>query len=161
MTTNLELRSLGTKQTGRGPSYRAWEDLYRDKWTWDRVVKGTCNRADCIAACSLDLFVKDGIVWREEQNAIYDQTNETVPDFNPRGCQKGICYSDLMYDATRIKYPLRRVGERGSGKWERISWDEALTEISDKVFDVCKEDGPERHLRHRYDEHRLRTRNAC
>jgi DMSO reductase family type II enzyme molybdopterin subunit len=143
MTTDLQLQSLGEKLPSHGPSYRGWEDLYRDKWTWDRVVKGTCNRADCIAACSLNLFVKDGIVWREEQNTIYAQTNASVPDFNPRGCQKGICYSDLMYDATRIKYPLRRVGERGAGQWERISWDEALTEISDKIIDVCMEDGPE------------------
>ncbi len=140
----LRLQALGAKRKRKkGASYRSWEDLYRQKWTWDRVVKGTCNRADCIAACSLNLFVKDGIVWREEQNAIYAQTNETVPDFNPRGCQKGMCYSDLMYDASRIKYPLRRVGERGAGKWERISWDEALTEISDKIIDICLEDGPE------------------
>ncbi|OGO51942.1 MAG: hypothetical protein A2148_04655 [Chloroflexi bacterium RBG_16_68_14] len=139
----LMLSALGQKGRARGASYRSWEDLYRRKWTWDRVVKGTCNRADCIAACTLNLFVKDGIVWREEQNAMYAQTNASVPDFNPRGCQKGMVYSDLMYDATRIKYPLRRVGERGSGKWERISWEEALTEISDKVIDVCLEDGPE------------------
>jgi DMSO reductase family type II enzyme molybdopterin subunit len=52
-------------------------------------------------------------------------------------------YADLMYDATRIKYPLRRVGPRGSGKWERISWDEALTTISDKLLDVVNSDGPE------------------
>ncbi|MEE8385736.1 MAG: molybdopterin-dependent oxidoreductase, partial [Dehalococcoidia bacterium] len=141
--TKLQLQGLGTREGQQPGSYQSTEDLYRDKWTWDRVVKGTCNRADCIAACTLNLFVKDGIVWREEQNAIYAQTNETVPDFNPRGCQKGMCYSDLMYDPSRIKYPLRRVGERGSGKWERISWDEALTEISDKLIDVCMEDGPE------------------
>ncbi len=139
----LRLSALGQKAKSKGASYRSWEDLYRQKWSWDRVVKGTCNRADCIAACTLNLFVKDGIVWREEQNAMYAQTNETVPDFNPRGCQKGMIYSDLMYDATRIKYPLRRVGERGSGQWERISWDEALTEIADKIIDVCLEDGPE------------------
>ena len=70
MTTDLKLQTLTTMPTERGPSYRSWEDLYREKWAWDRVVKGTCNRADCIAACSLNLFVKDGIVWREEQNAI-------------------------------------------------------------------------------------------
>ncbi len=139
----LRLRSLGEKQGAANAPYRSWEDLYREKWTWDRVVKGTCNRADCIAACSLDLFVRDGIVWREEQNAIYRQTNESVPDFNPRGCQKGMCYSDLMYDASRIKYPLRRVGERGSGQWERITWDEALTEIADKIIDIALEDGPD------------------
>ena len=143
-TPPLQLHALGEREALDAPvSYSSWEDLYRKKWTWDRVVKGTCNRADCIAACSLNLFVKDGIVWREEQNAIYEQTNASVPDFNPRGCQKGMSYSDLMYDASRIKYPLRRVGERGEGRWERISWDEALTQISDKIIDVCEEDGPE------------------
>ena len=140
----LELRSLGLRQEAPSETaYRSWEELYRRQWTWDRVAKGTCNRADCIAACSLDLYVKDGIVWREEQNAIYDQTNASVPDFNPRGCQKGACYSDLMYDATRIKYPLRRVGERGSGRWERVSWEEALEQIADKIMQVVEEDGPE------------------
>jgi DMSO reductase family type II enzyme molybdopterin subunit len=124
-------------------AYTSAEALYRDQWSWDKVVKGTCNQANCVAACTLNLFVKDGIVWREEQNAIYEASGDHLPDFNPRGCQKGMIYSDLMYDATRIKYPMRRVGERGSGKWERISWDEALTEISDKVLDVVASDGPE------------------
>ncbi len=140
--TGLDLQALASERDAP-VSYESWEDIYRDNWTWDRVVKGTCNRADCISACSLNLFVKDGIVWREEQNAIFPQTNGSVPDFNPRGCQKGMSYADLMYDATRIKYPLRRVGDRGSGKWERISWDEALSTIADKIIDVCQDDGPE------------------
>ncbi|HYM14533.1 MAG TPA: molybdopterin-dependent oxidoreductase [Dehalococcoidia bacterium] len=123
--------------------YASTEALYRDQWSWDRVVKGTCNQADCIAACTLNLFVKDGIVWREEQNAIYEASGDHLPDFNPRGCQKGMVYADLMYDATRIKYPMRRVGPRGSGTWERISWEEALTQIADKVLDVVGSDGPE------------------
>ncbi len=136
-------RRLVPEGNGGVPAYTSAEDLYRAKWTWDRVAKGTCNQADCIAACTLNLFVKDGIVWREEQNAIYEASGDHLPDFNPRGCQKGMVYSDLMYDATRIKYPLRRVGERGSGKWERVSWDEALTTISDKILDVATTDGPE------------------
>jgi DMSO reductase family type II enzyme molybdopterin subunit len=134
-------RLIATGAIGANP-YTSAEAIYRDQWDWDKVVKGTCNQADCIAACTLNLFVKDGIVWREEQNAIYEASGDHLPDFNPRGCQKGMIYSDLMYDATRIKYPLRRVGERGSGKWERISWDEALTAIADKVLDVATTTGP-------------------
>jgi DMSO reductase family type II enzyme molybdopterin subunit len=137
------LRRLAPATNGDLEPYANTESLYRDAWSWDRVVKGTCNQADCIAACTLNLFVKDGVVWREEQNAIYEASGEHLPDFNPRGCQKGMVYSDLMYDATRIKYPMRRVGPRGSGKWERISWDEALTQISDKLLDVIGSDGPE------------------
>jgi DMSO reductase family type II enzyme molybdopterin subunit len=125
------------------PSYRSWEDLYRRQWTWDSVVKGTHLRANCIAACSWNLFIRSGIVWREEQNAVYQQTRADLPDFNPRGCQKGACYSALMYEPSRIKYPLKRVGQRGSGRWQRVSWDQALEEIADRIIDTCVRDGPE------------------
>jgi DMSO reductase family type II enzyme molybdopterin subunit len=125
------------------PDYRGWEDLYRQKWTWDRVVKGTHNRTNCIAACSWNLFVKDGMVWREEQNTIYEPPNPSVPDMNPRGCQKGNCYSQLMYEPSRLKYPMRRVGERGSGRWERLGWEESLTRVADTLLDVALRDGPD------------------
>ena len=76
-------------------SYGDWSDVYRKRWTWDQVVYASHTRANCISACSWNVFVKDGIVWREEQNAIYEASEPDVPDFNPRGCQKGACYSDL------------------------------------------------------------------
>jgi DMSO reductase family type II enzyme molybdopterin subunit len=123
--------------------YRGWEDVYRDAWTWDKVVHVSHLRTNCISACSLDAYVKDGIVWREEQNANYPQAFAHVPDFNPRGCPAGCAYSVQMYDATRIRYPLKRAGERGSGKWQRISWDQAAEEIADKIIDVLIEDGSE------------------
>ncbi|MFQ5417217.1 MAG: twin-arginine translocation signal domain-containing protein, partial [Myxococcota bacterium] len=69
--------------------YGDFTDVWRERWTWDRVVKGTHTRANCIAACSWNVFVKDGIAWREEQNAIYEPPRADVPDGNPRGCQKG------------------------------------------------------------------------
>lgn len=123
--------------------YRSWEDAYREQWTWDRVVKVTHTRVNCISACSLDAYVKDGIVWREEQNATYEKSFADVPDFNPRGCPMGCVYSSVMYDPTRIKYPMKRAGKRGEGKWERVSWDQALTEIADKLIDVAETDGPD------------------
>ena len=123
--------------------YRAWEDIYRKQWTWDRVVKGTHSYANCAAGCAWDIYVKDGIVWREEQTANYPRTNDQVPDFNPRGCQKGACFSQVMYSASRVKWPLKRVGERGEGKWKRVSWDEALTDIADGVLDAGVAGGTE------------------
>jgi DMSO reductase family type II enzyme molybdopterin subunit len=123
--------------------YRNWQDVYREKWTWDKVVKVTHHRVNCNNACSYDAFVKDGVVWREEQNANYEQAFADVPDFNPRGCVSGCAYSVQMYDPTRIKFPMKQVGGRGSGKWQRLSWDEALTEIADKLLDVVRDDGPE------------------
>src|SRR4030042_2808606 len=106
--------------------YRRWEDVYRDEWTWDDVVHVSHLRVNCISTCSFDAYVKDGIVWREEQNANYPQEFPDVPDFNPRGCTAGGPDAAQVEDPTRIRYPMKRAGERGSGRWQRLSWDQAL-----------------------------------
>lgn len=121
--------------------YRGWEDLYRKEWTWDKVGRAA-HCINCIGNCAFDVFVKDGIVLREEQIAKYPSINAAIPDANPRGCQKGAIHSSAMYDADRIRYPLKRVGERGEGKWQRISWDQAAEEIADKVIDIFEKYGP-------------------
>jgi DMSO reductase family type II enzyme molybdopterin subunit len=123
--------------------YNDWSDVYRQRWTWDRVAKCTHTRANCISACSWNVFVKDGIVWKEEQNAVYERPRTDVPDANPRGCQKGACYTDLESGHTRLLYPLKRAGERGEGKWQRISWEQALTEIADRLIDAAVAEGAE------------------
>jgi complex iron-sulfur molybdoenzyme family reductase subunit alpha len=114
--------------------YREWEDLYREEWDWDSVARST-HSVNCTGSCSWNVYVKNGQVWREEQAGDYPRFDESVPDPNPRGCQKGACYTDYVNADERIKHPLKRVGERGEGKWKRISWDEALTEIADHVID--------------------------
>jgi len=101
------------------PPYRDWEDLYRQEWRWDRIVRGTHTMTNCVSGCAWDLYVKDGVVWREEQKASYTASTTGLPDFNPRGCQKGACGAWLMYSPSRVRYPLRRVGPRGAGKWRR------------------------------------------
>jgi DMSO reductase family type II enzyme molybdopterin subunit len=132
-----------TAATVAVPDYQRWEDVFREKWTWDRIAKGT-HYVNCWyqRGCNWNVYVKDGLVFREEQSATYPATNPDVPDFNPRGCQKGACYGQRMYDPDRLKYPLKRVGERGEGKWQRVSWDEALTDIADTMLDVLAEEGP-------------------
>jgi DMSO reductase family type II enzyme molybdopterin subunit len=125
------------------PAYAGWQDLYRAKWTWDRVVKGT-HFVNCWyqRGCNWDVFVKEGLVFREEQSGSYPQTRAGVPDFNPRGCQKGACYSQRMYDAGRLRHPLKRAGERGEGRWKRVAWEEALREVADATIDALATDGP-------------------
>src|SRR5512139_2938232 len=46
------------------PVYRGWEDVYRERWRWDRIVCGTHTNANCVAACAWNLYVRDGVVWR-------------------------------------------------------------------------------------------------
>ncbi|TAL85996.1 MAG: dimethylsulfide dehydrogenase [Candidimonas sp.] len=121
--------------------YRGWEDLYRNEWAWDKVGHAA-HCIDCLGNCAWNIFVKDGIVLREEQIAKYPSINAKVPDANPRGCQKGALYSTSMYEADRIRYPLKRTGERGAHKWQRISWDQASEEIADKIIDIFEKYGP-------------------
>ena len=122
-------------------AYTGVGDLWREAWSWDSVVHTSHARANCISACSWNVFVKNGIAWREEQNSVYAPVEPGVPDFNPRGCQKGACYTHLMYEPSRVQYPLRRVGERGSKRWKRVSWDEALEEIADAIIDASVRNG--------------------
>ena len=101
LAVGLSLSRLGFRFAGTGSAgsaqeevfryyaYSGWEDLYRKKWTWDKVTWGT-HLVDCYpGGCSFHVYTKDGVVWREEQSAVYPQIEEGVPDMNPRGCQKG------------------------------------------------------------------------
>ncbi len=139
----LPLPNFDRIVTTAARTYSSFEDLYRQKWTWDKVTWGT-HLVDCYpGSCSFRVYTKDGVVFREEQAAQYPQVEPGVPDMNPRGCQKGACFSEVMYGSERITYPMRRVGERGEGKWERITWDVALSDIADSMIDAVQSHGPE------------------
>lgn len=137
LSLNLKALTLKGQTVERHYPYADWEDLYRKKWAWDKIVKGS-HAENCVGICSMNHYIKDGIVWRIEQTAEYGASGQEYPDFNPRGCQKGVLSGGIGGQAgeQRIKYPLKRVGNRGEGKWKRISWDEALTEIADKMLDT-------------------------
>ena len=120
--------------------YRSWEDLYRKEWTWDSTGFMTHSNG-CVGGCAWKVFVKNGIPMREEQVSQYPQL-PGIPDMNPRGCQKGAVYCSWSKQPDHLKWPLKRVGARGERKWKRISWDEALTEIADKIIDTTVKRGP-------------------
>ncbi|GAB4353719.1 MAG: hypothetical protein Kow0099_37950 [Candidatus Abyssubacteria bacterium] len=150
-TLALSLDSLGflggvahaTEKVFQKWEYKNWETLHRDEWKWDSITYGT-HLVDCYPGnCLWRVYTKDGIVWREEQAGKYPIVDATGPDWNPRGCQKGCSYSNMMYNPDRVKYPMKRVGERGSGKWKRISWDEAIDEIAGHLMDAIQNHGPE------------------
>ena len=120
----------------------AWADAYRKKWTWDRVTWGS-HAVDCYpSGCSFRVYSKDGRVVREEQSGTLPPVEAGVPDMNPMGCQKGACWSHCHYSPDRVTHPLKRTGERGEGKFERVSWDEALSDIADAILDAIEDQGP-------------------
>jgi DMSO reductase family type II enzyme molybdopterin subunit len=124
------------------PAYGSWEDLMRRKWTWDKVVRGS-RGINCTGHCAFNVYVKNGIVWREEQQGEYGRSGEDTPDYGPRGCQKGLRHAKYMYGKQRVLYPMKRLGERGEGKWERIGWDQAISEIADKFIEHASTSSPD------------------
>jgi len=90
----------------------------------------------CPAECGLETWIKDG---RLEK--IYG--NEEVPMNAGTCCAKGVAATQLIYSPYRLKYPMIRVGERGEGKFKRVSWEEAIDYIAKKLTNIKKEHGPE------------------
>ena len=84
---------------------------------------------NCGQRCALRVVAKHGRVIRIET----DNTEDTM---NPRGprqlraCQRGRSMRERIYSPDRLKYPMKRVGERGDGKFVRISWEEAIRTIA-------------------------------
>jgi DMSO reductase family type II enzyme molybdopterin subunit len=124
------------------------EDRYREKIRWTKWTWGS-HCVDCYPSnCPFRVYVgPDGEVWREEQAGTYGVVEPGVPDFNPAGCQKGVSWHRLLTGKERVLKPLKRAGERGEGKWQEISWDQALTEIADHIIDAIQEQGPESIIR--------------
>lgn len=94
----------------------------------------TGHSNNCDGACGHLVKVVDGRV-RLIQGAPWNPTTiggDETPPFDPRICLRGIAQVQNTYSPDRVKYPYKRVGERGSGKWERISWEEATSLIADK-----------------------------
>ena len=122
------------------------EDLYRQEFAasyGDADEHGFAYHCvNCQGNCAWQVWTKDGKVTRENQSASYPQIAPDIPDANPRGCNKGVQHSQFMYEADRLLYPMRRTGQRGEGKWKRISWDEAITEVATQLYDTMLQKGP-------------------
>lgn len=85
--------------------------------------------------------IQDGaIAYVENDRVVKLEGNPEHVSTRGRLCAKGNSGMWYSYDPDRILYPLKRVGARGEGKWKRISWDEALTEVAGKLDAALKED---------------------
>lgn len=89
------------------PETRKWEEFYRNRFQHDRIVRST-HGVNCTGGCSWQIHVKDGIVTWETQQLDYPLLEESLPPYEPRGCQRGISFSWYLYSPLRIKYPLIR-----------------------------------------------------
>jgi len=94
-----------------------------------------------IPSCCAVCVNKCGFI-AEVNNGVIRKLNPNPKFFKSRGmlCARGNAGAKIPYDPDRLKYPLMRVGERGEGKWKKISWDEAFDYITDKVVQLVKEE---------------------
>ncbi|MBX9689905.1 MAG: molybdopterin-dependent oxidoreductase, partial [Candidatus Obscuribacterales bacterium] len=89
------------------PKQRQWEDMYRNRWQYDKIVRST-HGVNCTGSCSWNVYVKNGIVTWELQATDYPIFNKEIPPHEPRGCQRGISCSWYLYSPLRVKYPYMR-----------------------------------------------------
>jgi nitrate reductase alpha subunit len=89
------------------PEQREWEEFYRNRWSYDRIVRST-HGVNCTGSCSWNVYVKNGIVTWEMQALDYPVLDREAPPYEPRGCQRGISYSWYVYSPLRVKYPMVR-----------------------------------------------------
>ena len=95
----------------------------------ERILWNSCN-VNCGSRCALRVHVKDGVITRVET----DNTGDDRYGMQQlRACPRGRSMRQRIYAEQRIPYPLRRVGNRGEGKFERISWEEAFKEIGQRL----------------------------
>ena len=90
----------------------------------------------CHGGCGVDLHIKDGKLIKVEGD-------EDHPFLQGRLCPRALALTQYAYHPDRLKYPLKRAGERGEGKWERISWEEALGTCEKRLTEIRDQYGAE------------------
>jgi len=102
--------------------------------TGTRQVRTVCN-VGCGMSCGLLAHVRDGVLTKVEPADFPDPKYRHL-------CARALASVKLVYHPDRLRHPLKRVGERGDGNWQRISWEEALDTIASRLKDIKERHGP-------------------
>ncbi|HNQ95606.1 MAG TPA: molybdopterin-dependent oxidoreductase, partial [Anaerolineales bacterium] len=119
------------------PPPEAWDDWVEwDGKEWPRKVARRYTLVptvcfNCESACGLVAYVD-----RDDLSIRKLEGNPYHPGSRGRNCAKGPATINQVNDPERILYPMRRVGPRGSGKWERTTWDEVLDDLKVRHPDI-------------------------
>jgi anaerobic selenocysteine-containing dehydrogenase len=105
-----------------------------DKVSEEQTIKSYCRF--CHGSCGVLVHVKDGAVVKIEPDPDSPISHGTM-------CSKGLATLQIAYHPDRVIYPLKRAGKKGEGKWQRISWDEALDTIATKYRKIKEDYGAE------------------
>lgn len=124
------IASASTSAFGASTATVKADEKVKMPYEGSKTVRTVCTI--CSAGCGIEAEVLNG-VWVRQNNAVDHPINLGSH------CCKGIDQIDLIKSKCRVKYPLKRV----NGKWERISWEQAVNEIGDKMLEIKKESGPD------------------
>ena len=103
-----------------------------------KIIRTGCPGHNCGGRCLLKVYVRDGIITRIETD---DRPGDSLSDPQLRACIRGRSYRKRQYHPDRLKYPLKRTGIRGEGKFQRISWDEAYDIMYSQITRIRKKYG--------------------
>jgi anaerobic dimethyl sulfoxide reductase subunit A len=139
-----------------GNIWKSMTNDFRAKQGKEKVVYTSCL-ANCgsNSQCIFKAHVRDGVVVRVEpddryntgvgrEDEVLSEKDLTKSRLQRRPCTKGLVFYKYLYRPNRILYPLKRHpdSKRGEGKYFRITWDEALTTIADKMKEIREKYGP-------------------
>jgi menaquinone reductase, molybdopterin-binding-like subunit len=116
--------------------------IWSQNWPWTPVpldgkstyVRSTC--ALCPGGCGIS-------VRKIDRRAVKIEGTEGHPINDGGICMLGLSGLQMLYGPTRVQRPLKRVGERGEGKWAPISWDQAISEVAAKLGDLRSQGNPQ------------------
>jgi anaerobic selenocysteine-containing dehydrogenase len=131
------------------PPVEKWDDWVEyDADAWPRrvarhyqLIPTICF--NCESACGLLAYIdkESGKIAKFEGNPMH-------PASRGRVCAKGPATINQVHDPDRVLYPMKRVGERGSGKWERISWPEVISTLGSRIRKAIQEQRGEEVMYH-------------
>ncbi|MFC2066981.1 molybdopterin-dependent oxidoreductase [Chloroflexota bacterium] len=112
-----------------------------------------CTGTQCHRECVIKVLVKDGVIVACEPDDTINSGMAREDEYlqsqvidkgmlQARPCAKAFAKSKMPYDPNRVRYPMKRVAERGKGQFVRISWDEALDTIAKKLVETKEKHGP-------------------
>jgi thiosulfate reductase/polysulfide reductase chain A len=98
----------------------------------EKIIRSICQACHC--NCGVLVHVEDGKVVKVTGDPDHPMNHGFI-------CIKGSAQPELLYHPDRLKYPMKRTGKRGEGKWQRVSWDEALDGIAAGLTEVQQKYG--------------------
>jgi anaerobic selenocysteine-containing dehydrogenase len=123
----VSIRSDGLKEAA---------ESVKAKKSGERMVRTICSLCGPMSGCGLNCYVKDSRLIRVEGMKEAPTNKGTL-------CPKAFASVQWVYSPQRLKYPLKRVGKKGEGKFEKITWDEALDTIARRLTEIKRKYGPE------------------